>query len=374
MKPEPEAPSTRLGLWREASDTHVRSRFAGYYYLLAWGLLWFTSREPWDNLWAWGGGSLLLLVFFALRSRLRPSAELAPAQLQRWLDVHWLAILLQSLTWGLMLAGIQWHPEIVASHLLTMLIAVVFATALAFTFPMRMGRCALAILLTYLPSTAVKFHLGIGDIGESVALVIYLGYLGLFLYRWNREYRIGLERELRLLQHGEQLDRLSRTDALTELGNRYQFNALLPAWLANVRRQNSQLVMVLLDIDHFKKVNDRYGHRTGDLCLQAFAERMRLVFRRDSDILLRLGGEEFAVLMPDTSLEQAIPLAERFRTSLVEQPLHVQAQVQELPLTCSLGIGHVLPLCDDSAESFYKRVDDALYRAKARGRNRLELA
>jgi diguanylate cyclase (GGDEF)-like protein len=374
MKPEPEAPSTRLGLWREASDTHVRSRFAGYYYLLAWGLLWFTSREPWDNLWAWGGGSLLLLVFFALRSRHRPSAELAPAQLQRWLDVHWLAILLQSLTWGLMLAGIQWHPEIVASHLLTMLIAVVFATALAFTFPMRMGRCALAILLTYLPSTAVKFHLGIGDIGESVALVIYLGYLGLFLYRWNREYRIGLERELRLLQHGEQLDRLSRTDALTELGNRYQFNALLPAWLANVRRQNSQLVMVLLDIDHFKKVNDRYGHRTGDLCLQAFAERMRLVFRRDSDILLRLGGEEFAVLMPDTSLEQAIPLAERFRTSLVEQPLHVQAQVQELPLTCSLGIGHVLPLCDDSAETFYKRVDDALYRAKARGRNRLELA
>jgi diguanylate cyclase (GGDEF)-like protein len=374
MKPEPAAPSTRLGLWREASDTHVRSRFAGYYYLLAWGLLWFTSNEPWKNLWAWGGGSLLLLVFFALRSRHRPSAELDPAQLQHWLDVHWLTILLQSLTWGLMLAGIQWHPEIVASHLLTMLIAVVFATALAFTFPMRMGRCTLAILLTYLPSTAVKFHLGIGDIGESVALVVYLGYLGLFLYRWNREYRIGLERELRLLQHGEQLDRLSRTDALTELGNRYQFNALLPAWLANARRQNSQLVMVLLDIDYFKTVNDQYGHRTGDLCLQAFAERMRQVFRRDSDILLRLGGEEFAVLMPDTSLEQAIPLAERFRVSLAEHPLHVQAQVQELPLSCSLGIGHFLPLCDDSAETFYKRVDDALYRAKARGRNRLELA
>jgi diguanylate cyclase (GGDEF)-like protein len=374
MKPEPAAPSTRLSLWREASDTHVRSRFAGYYYLLTWGLLWFSSSHPWDNLWAWGGGSLLLLVFFALRSRHRPSAELDSAQLQRWLDMHWLVILLQSMTWGLMLATLQLHPEIAASHLLTMLSAVVFATALAFTYPMRMGRCTLAILLTYLPSTAVKFHLGIGDIGESVALVGYLGYLGLVLYRWNREYRIGLERELRLLLHGEQLDRLSRTDALTELGNRYQFNALLPAWLANARRQNSQLTLVLLDIDHFKKVNDQYGHRTGDLCLQAFAERMRLVFRRDSDTLLRLGGEEFAVLMPDTALEQAIPLAERFRASLAAHPLHVQAQVQELPLTCSLGIGHFLPLCDDSAETFYKRVDDALYRAKARGRNRLELA
>ena len=374
MKSEPAAPSTCLSLWREASDTHVRSRFAGYYYLLTWGLLWFSSSHPWDNLWAWGGGSLLLLVFFALRSRHRPSAEFDSAQLQRWLDMHWLVILLQSMTWGLMLATLQLRPEIAASHLLTMLSAVLFATALAFTYPMRMGRCTLAILLTYLPSTAVKFHLGIGDIGESVALVGYLGYLGLVLYRWNREYRIGLERELRLLLHGEQLDRLSRTDALTELGNRYQFNALLPAWLANARRQNSQLTLVLLDIDHFKKVNDQYGHRTGDLCLQAFAERMRLVFRRDSDILLRLGGEEFAVLMPNTTLEQAIPLAERFRAALAEVPLHVQAQVQELPLTCSLGIGHFLPLCDDSAETFYKRVDDALYRAKARGRNRLELA
>ncbi|MDT4869771.1 Phytochrome-like protein cph2 [compost metagenome] len=204
--------------------------------------------------------------------------------------------------------------------------------------------------------------------------MIYLGYLGLFLYRWNREYRIGLERELRLLLHGEQLDRLSRTDALTGLGNRYQFNALLPAWLANARRQNGQLTLVLLDIDYFKAVNDQYGHRTGDLGLQAFAERMRQVFRRDSDILLRLGGEEFAVLMPDTMLEQAIPLAERFRADLAAQPLHVEAQVEELALTCSLGIGHFLPLCDDSAETFYKRVDDALYRAKARGRNRLELA
>ncbi|MDP3976988.1 MAG: GGDEF domain-containing protein [Pseudomonas sp.] len=374
MKPEPAAPSTRLSLWREASDTHVRSRFAGYYYLLTWALLWFSSSHPWDNLWVWGGGTLLLLLFFALRSLHRPSAQLDSAQLQRWLDMHWFVILLQSMTWGLMLAILQLHPEIAASHLLTMLSAVVFATALAFTYPMRMGRCTLAILLTYLPSSAVKFHLGIGDIGESVALVGYLGYLGLVLYRWNREYRIGLERELRLLLHGEQLDRLSRTDALTELGNRYQFNALLPAWLANARRQNSQLVLVLLDIDYFKKVNDQYGHRTGDLGLQAFAERMRQVFRRDSDILLRLGGEEFAVLMPDTSLEQAIPLAERFRASLAEQPLLVQAQVQELALTCSLGIGHFLPLCDDSAETFYKRVDDALYRAKARGRNRLELA
>ncbi|MFZ3154075.1 GGDEF domain-containing protein [Pseudomonas sp.] len=370
------ATGPRLRLWREASDTHIRSRFGGYYYLLAWAMLWLTSRNPGQNLWLWSGGVLLLLGFFILRSSERPTEQLPAEQLQRWLDQRWVLILLQSLAWGLMLAGIQLHPGVIVSHLVVMLCVVVFGTALAFTYPMRMPSCALAILLTYLPSTAVKIHLGIGDIGESVALVIYLSYLGLFLYRWHREYHISLDRELRLLRQGEQLDRLSRTDALTGLSNRYQFNALLPNWLASARRQNSMLALVLLDIDFFKKINDQFGHRAGDLYLQAFAERMRQLFRRDSDILLRLGGEEFAVLMPDTSLEQAMLLAERFRAELTEHPLNIPGQnpAQYPPLTCSLGVGTFQPLCDDSAEAFYTRVDNALYRAKAGGRNRLELA
>lgn len=129
---------------------------------------------------------------------------------------------------------------------------------------------------------------------------------------------------------------------------------------------------MLLDIDWFKQVNDRHGHSAGDLCLHLFAERMRKVFRRDSDILLRLGGEEFAVLMPHTSLEQALHQAERFRRELEQEPLQLPAL--SLSITCSIGVGDYLPLCDDSPEAFYKRVDDALYQAKSKGRNRVELA
>lgn len=370
------ATSSCFRLWREASDTHIRSRFGGYYYLLAWAMLWLTSRSPEQDRWIWGGGGLLLLGFFILRSSEHPTEQLTAEQLQRWLNRRWLILLLQSLVWGLMLAGIELYSGMIVSHLVVILCVVVFGTALAFTYPMRMASCAAAILLTYLPSTAVKIHLGIGDIGESVALLIYLGYLGLFLHRWNREYHKGLDRELRLLQQSEQLDLLSRTDALTDLSNRYQFNALLPNWLASARRQNSLLTLVLLDIDFFKKINDQFGHHVGDLYLQAFAERMRQVFRRGSDVLLRLGGEEFAVLMPDTTLEQAILLAERFRAELTEHPLKIPGQnpAQHPPLTCSLGVGTFQPLCDDSAEAFYARVDNALYRAKAGGRNRLELA
>lgn len=373
MPPESAAiPSSQFPLWREASDLYTRSRFAGYYYLLTWALLWFTSPHPTRNLWAWGGGSLILLGFFVLRGLHRPSQQQEPMQLRRWLITQWLIILLHSLVWGLMLAGLLLYPALAVSPLLVMLSVVIFSTALAFTYPMRWLPCALAMLLVYLPSVLTHYYAGDNQVGESLALLIYLAYLGLFLQRWHLEYHAGVARERCLIEHGEQLEELSRTDALTTLGNRLQFNSLLPSWLATARRQHHPLSLILLDIDFFKRVNDQFGHSTGDLCLHAFADRMRQIFRRDSDILMRLGGEEFAVLMPNTPLEQAVQLAERFRADLVEHPLLLQTQ--ELPLTCSLGVGSYLPLCDDSAERFYKRIDDALYQAKANGRNRLELA
>ncbi len=373
MSPEPAAiSSAQFPLWREVSDVYTRSRFAGYYYLLTWALIWFTSPHPARNLWFWAGGSLLLTAFFILRGIHRPSQQQEPMRLQRWLITQWLIILLHSAVWGLMLAGALLYPKLAVSPFLVMLGVVVFSTAMAFTYPMRLLPCALAMLFVYLPSVLAKFYTNNSAVGESVALMIYLLYLGLFLRRWHLEYHAGLDRELRLIEHSEQLEELSRTDALTALGNRLQFNSLLPSWLATARRQHNPLSLILLDIDYFKRVNDQFGHSTGDLCLHAFAERMRHIFRRDSDILMRLGGEEFAVLMPDTALEQAVQLAERFRADLVAHPLLLQTQA--LPLTCSLGVGSYLPLCDDSAEAFYKRVDDALYRAKALGRNRLELA
>ncbi|MNP64518.1 Response regulator PleD [compost metagenome] len=110
----------------------------------------------------------------------------------------------------------------------------------------------------------------------------------------------------------------------------------------------------------------------GDACLRAFGERMREVFRRDSDALLRLGGEEFGVLMPDTSMEQARLLAEQFREDLANRGF--QLGEQHLPITASLGLGCFDERDGGSAEAFFKRVDDALYRAKALGRDRLELA
>ena len=205
-----------------------------------------------------------------------------------------------------------------------------------------------------------------------VCLCFYMIYLLLSCRRSHAEFLTSIRLEQELLAQRNALEQLSRTDSLTQLGNRYQFNDLFPAMVASAQRQGLALALVLLDIDYFKRVNDEHGHAAGDQCLQQFAELMRQMFRRDSDVPLRLGGEEFGVLMPGTTLEQAAQIAEQFRTRLAETPLDLNGT--RLSITTSLGVGVYDLRLDSGADALYKRVDAALYQAKEEGRNRLKLA
>ncbi|MNF66427.1 Phytochrome-like protein cph2 [compost metagenome] len=354
-------------LWREAQDTRVRTRLGGFYYLLAWLLTWLFSANPTELL-AWGlAGAGLFALLLALRLLHRLPAQETPQALRTWLDRHWGLVLLTALAWGLVHAWALNDPAFASSRLIATLSTIAFSTAMAFNFSMRKGRASVALLLLYLPGLVALAM----DWREQQAILItlacYLSYLLLALNRSHREYHNTLALELKLLEQQQRLELLSRTDSLTQLGNRYQFNNLFPALVASAQRQREPMSLVLLDIDFFKRINDQHGHACGDACLSAFAERMRQVFRRGSDALLRLGGEEFGVLMPNTPLEQACLLAESFRQELTRQDFDVQGN--SLPLTASLGVGCFDPLRDDSAEAFYKRVDAALYQAKGAGRN-----
>lgn len=366
----PSQPQT-FAFWREVQDMRVRTRLGGIYYLLAWLLTWLFSSAPQEML----GSGLLGSAFFALMLALRlvhqPPGPTSSC-LQRWIDSHWYLIYLTALGWGLAQAWALHDARFEPSRLIASLSTIAFSTAMAFNFAMRKARCAMAILLLYLPGLAVLLTQRQEQQALLITLTFYLSYLLLALNRSHREYRNTLAMEQQLLDQRERYDLLSRTDSLTQLGNRLQFNGLFSTLVASVQRQGGQLSLVLLDIDFFKRINDEFGHGTGDQCLHAFAERMRIVFRRDSDALLRLGGEEFGVLMMDTPLEQARELAEEFRHSLASQGLEIQGKV--LPMTASIGVGSYDARRDGSAEAFFKRVDDALYLAKAEGRDRLALA
>ncbi|MHC5349426.1 GGDEF domain-containing protein [Metapseudomonas furukawaii] len=367
----PQAPE-RFRLWREVQDTRTRTRLGGFYYLLAWLLCWLFGTAPTQQLAVGLGGLAFFALLLAARLLHRPPEAGDEAELQRWLDRHWGVILLSSLGWGLAHAWVLLAPAFQPASLIATLATVAFSTAMAFNFAMRRRRAALGILLLYLPGLTALTLGNEGTRAELVTLACYLSYLILALNRSHREYEAMLVLELQLLEQRQRLDTLSRTDVLTQLGNRYQFNNLFPAMCANAGRHGGQLSLLLMDIDFFKRINDQHGHSVGDDCLRAFGERMREFFRRDSDALLRLGGEEFGVLMPDTSLEQARHLAELFREDLANRGL--QLGDRQLPLTASLGVGTFDPSLDGGAEAFFKRVDDALYRAKTLGRDRLELS
>jgi len=153
-------------------------------------------------------------------------------------------------------------------------------------------------------------------------------------------------------------------DALTGLFNRKAFNDLLARELAAFKRDGHPLSMVMVDLDHFKNVNDTYGHDVGDVVLKDLADIMRTV-SRPRDLPCRWGGEEFAWLLPETTLENATLAAERLRHAIES---HSFAAVG--PLTASLGVAVVSDNSD--AETLCKRADQALYRAKDGGRNRVE--
>ena len=358
-----------FALWREVQETRVRTRLGGFYYLLAWLLAWLFSADPLALLASGLGGSALFAAL--LLARQLHCAELGdnPVQLQRWLDQHWALLLLTALAWGQAHAWILYRAEFADSALIATLATIAFCTAMTFNFAMRRQRALLAIALLYLPGLAVLALDWTRQLALLVTLSCYLSYLLLVLGRSHREYRATLAMELKLLEQQARLDLLSRTDSLTQLGNRYQFNTLFPALVAGAQRRGEPLSLVLLDIDWFKRINDEHGHTSGDACLQAFAERLRKVFRRDGDALLRLGGEEFGVLMPNTNLIQAAALAERFRQDLAHNGLRLSGR--QLPLTASLGVGSFDVEMDDDADAFFRRVDRALYRAKEQGRDRL---
>jgi diguanylate cyclase (GGDEF)-like protein len=135
-------------------------------------------------------------------------------------------------------------------------------------------------------------------------------------------------------------------------------------------RQKSHLSLILIDIDHFKRYNDHYGHQGGDECLRRFAATLAAVCRRPADLVARYGGEEFAMILPDTPLAGAIGLADSLRETLAQLAIpHAVSDVSAV-VTISQGIASMIPDTEATPEQLIKFADQALYQAKHYGRDR----
>ena len=165
------------------------------------------------------------------------------------------------------------------------------------------------------------------------------------------------------------IDTLSRVDALTGLNNRREFDRILSLEIVRAQQTGQRLSLILVDIDHFKQINDRHGHQEGDRTLQQVARLIQLAPKRSTDAAFRTGGEEFAVVMGDTDKVGAMAMSESIRT-ITERAQFLGANE---PVTISLGVA-TFPEDAHDATSLVAAADRALYQAKSRGRNRVEAA
>jgi diguanylate cyclase (GGDEF)-like protein/PAS domain S-box-containing protein len=168
-------------------------------------------------------------------------------------------------------------------------------------------------------------------------------------------------------QMEEQLRLLARIDGLTGAFNRRYFMDKSEEVIAMMHRYRHPASLMIADLDHFKKINDEYGHQAGDLALKAFADACRQEIR-EADIFGRLGGEEFSIMMPETTMQQAQILAERIRKATEVLKINIGAKV--IGVTVSIGIAE-LNATDTVVNTMLHRADLAMYEAKAEGRNQV---
>lgn len=175
----------------------------------------------------------------------------------------------------------------------------------------------------------------------------------------------------RLYEANQQLQNLVISDGLTHLANRRHFDAYLQQEWSRLTRTHSPLSLILADIDYFKRYNDNYGHVAGDECLQKVAKALRQAVKRPADLVARYGGEEFAVILPDTDLEGAVWVAQAICNQLEYLNLNHEFSPQKR-LTLSLGVACCIPKVDQLPQKLIEVADHALYKAKAKGRDRIE--
>ncbi|MBA4382032.1 MAG: hypothetical protein C0406_05645 [Sideroxydans sp.] len=224
-----------------------------------------------------------------------------------------------------------------------------FCLNMAMFFLVQADYFVVSAEMSNLGSEDVRF-LRVGNV--ITAIVAYMAYV------WMIEV---------VAEHSErELERQTVTDVLTQLPNRRYFDLVFQQEVAKDVRAESGLVLAMLDIDHFKKINDSYGHDVGDQVLKHIAQLLRFSTRA-GNVIARVGGEEFAILLPSTTLHDAKEAAERIRQIIENNPYEYEGK--ELNLTVSVGLSRVRS-GDEEAQS-YKLADDALYAAKRMGRNRV---
>ena len=214
----------------------------------------------------------------------------------------------------------------------------------------------------------------LGFASITIAVALYGLRAALLQSKYLRSQHALASSSHALVDAVDRLRDISIHDGLTGIYNRRHFDeVLLAEWKRSIRTQKP-LSLLLIDVDHFKKLNDRYGHPEGDECLKKIAQQLSTILRRSSDILARYGGEEFAAILPETSKESARLIADAMRLSIEEIKIKNEGAKATGVVTVSIGVCSENATLSRPVDELLSAADAALYRAKKQGRNRVQFA
>ena len=314
--------------------------------------------------------AFLILGVLRWRHRVPPAVESA-AQADAWLRWHWGLVDAACVIWcGALIAVCQIERGPTTTVFVAAIATIAYATALCEFACFERWQPSLGIAVLILPAVALFFWQLPALRSIGVAILIYGIYLlGPQLGRRMRDYEAQMAIEYDLLSSRSEMARLARCDALTGLPNRLEYQEVM-GWLwKQSRRQAATVTMLVIDVDHFKAVNDKFGHDGGDVCLKHVAAVLRRCFRRESDLVARVGGEEFAVVLPNTTTDTARRLANDFRLMLAATPFEFDGERHLV--TASVGVASSSNAEDTTPDALFSRADAACYDAKHNGRNQV---
>ena len=326
--------------------------------LLAVGLM---GHVPNQSLTIWLSSAALVAVlrFLNLRAWQRSNT---PSDV-RWLWFFYAGAAASGLTWGM--AGFWLFPADSAGQMLMTFALGGIAAGGMSTLGVMPGVYATFLLTSVLPFSLRLFMQP--DHNYTLMALMSLVFIAFLVAASRRAATIFTESQRLRLENEDITEKMHAlattaiTDSLTGAYNRNMLNVALPSEIERSRRHNTPLAIIMLDIDHFKEVNDRHGHQVGDRTLVWLTERISTQLR-DADLLFRWGGEEFLVLAPNTDLAAACVVADRMRREIEQSPLEPAGMI-----TCSFGCSQFWQ--EDTTDTFIQRADRALYAAKDNGRN-----
>ena len=359
---------------QRAEDLHERALIGGAFYLLSWLIV--AGQGG-----AWQRYPLLTSAFCSVfvglgvaRVLIRRWSLAAPGRHAASLRAQWSVLLATAALWGGLSAWALWDSAFAAAYTPTLLATAALAMAFAQIFAVNRRIALVGSGLLFLPMLGIVL-VRMDAPGVALVLALNLLYLVAVIGRSHREYEGKLALEAQLRDQRDRFATQSRTDALTGLSNRGHFQEGLEQQVAAARADGSALAVAFLiaDLDHFKTINDRYGHAAGDRCLREVAERLRACFEGSEALVARLGGEEFGVLVAGDDVAHVGRMAEEFRASLAREQITLPDGTH-FDVTVSVGLAQYTPETHRDGDALYAAADEALYRDKKAGRNRIEAA